>query len=343
MSEPVAGSIAGTLLDAKWEMDVLCTHDQDRKEWEEIRSGFNGMTGSVAPILYGAVGYNDLETEYSYRTGKLEREHPGFMAIRGQVLEPYILAEAEKLPVADRVLRWKRCKDSPLFVRHHSIEWAACSPDFVAYSTDPAICSQYGGRVGKRMRFEPVRVMAEIKSRDGTQAYKYRDGSCQLSERVQVAWNMACTDADVGLLIVSMFGSLHYIVIERDLVFEAEMLSGANKFLEAVKAEDLSALIDLSNFAEEQWAIICSSFDAVDGAEILEPDPKIDQIVAEIAKHRLKKKEAENAVKRNSILIGKAMRTATRLQTENFSVSWPKLKSGKRGGLRIKEKICDKS
>ena len=122
MSEPVAGSIAGTLLDAKWEMDVLCTHDQDRKEWEEIRSGFNGMTGSVAPILYGAVGYNDLETEYSYRMceGSTPQTQPvktdllslaqriPSIPLLGHTQHQYILQEQEtplQVPPLDQLLQ----------------------------------------------------------------------------------------------------------------------------------------------------------------------------------------------------------------------------------------------
>ena len=181
-----------------------------------------------------------------------------------------------------------------------------------------------------------MRIVGEIKSRDGTQLSRYKGDLYQLSERVQLAWNMACTDADAGLLIVMVFADPLFRIQKRDLVFESELMRSADRFLIAVQEQDVSALIDLATNAEERWDLVCATFtDTTEPAE--DPDPAVDHMIDELLKYKAQKKEAEIQIKRRSAMIGQAIKVAKRTLTDRYSISWPVMKTGKRGGLRIKE------
>ena len=328
-----------TTIAARWPMRSLVVAGASREEWLSVRSGFSGMTGSVAPILYGAVRYNTLELEYDKRANGIEQPETGFLATCGIVLEPHILDEVCKQPIEDRPLRFELV-DGPKFIQHPVFEWAACSPDFAAYTEDPEICAQYGTQAGARIVAEPLRITGEIKNRDGSLSWKYKDGECQLSERVQVAWNVACMDADVGLLLVKLFGEVRSFILPRDRAFEDELFSSARRFLDAVEARDVSALIDMTDKAEEKWDLVRAAYDT-DKSRIEVDDPEIDEMISELEGFKAAKKTADSDIKRQSAAIARTMKQAERMRTARYSVSWPTLKTGKRGGLRIKELQTD--
>ena len=158
-----------------------------------------------------------------------------------------------------------------------------------------------------------------------------------MSERCQVAWNTACCDADVGLLLVEIFGTIKPISVERDRQFEIELFESARVFLDAVEARDVGALIDLTDKASERWDLVRATF-AEGNADALEiDDPDVDAMIDELERFKSAKKTAEADIKRKSSEIGQVMKNAERMTTARYRASWSTLKTGKRGGLRIKE------
>ena len=325
-----------TISEGGWTVNELAAATVSREEWLKIRSEFDGLTGSVAPILHSAIAYNSLELEYDRRGRGTVAEPPGFMATRGTVLEPHILLEVTNKPIAERPLCFEIIQ-SPMFIRHPVHEWAACSPDFLAVSTDDATCEAFGTRIGSRIVAEPLRICGEIKSRDGTQGYKYKDGRYQLSERCQVIWNSACCDADVGLLLVEMFGVISPIHVERDRQFEIELFESARVFLDAVEARDVGALIELTDKASERWDLVRATFAEGKGDALEIEDDDVDAMIDDLERFKSAKKTAEADIKTASAEIGRVMKNAEKMTTARYRASWSTLKTGKRGGLRIKE------
>ena len=323
-----------SLKSVHWDPIALCSSGATREEWFKVRSEFNGMTGSVAPIFFSAVSYNSLEKEYDKRVNDSPQSAAGWQALKGTILEPYILEQALKVETAERALKFE-IVETPAFIRHPLYDWAACSPDFLAVSLDPHVCEQFGTRCANRLLCEPLRICGEIKHRDGTQSYKYRDGATQLSERAQTIWNTCCADADVGLLLVDMLGDVKPYIIKRDLDFELKMFKAARDFLTAVKAGDRSKLLELSDKAEERWSIVRSSYKGL-GTEESAEDPELDKAVATLQSQKEARKKAETEIKKQSAIIGNKMRGAEHLITQEYSIKWGTLKNGKRGALRIK-------
>ena len=303
-----------TIDDIGWKMHVALGPRTRQSRWLQYRQP--RVTGSVYGAISGIKGYHTIWDLYQIKRGDKKPSPAGWNAKRGQLLEPGIRDKS----AADVLRPWAfQLIECPKFVLHPDHDLIGCSPDFLAYSADPDLCAQLGAW--------PVKILGEIKSRDGTKARNYvvTDDwpGYTPAEESQVRFNMMCCGADVGLLVVQCIAEeTIYRPIWRDMEIEKQMVDLSLRFLQCVSTGDTDALFEIAEAAESEYHIIAQRFDSlvpatrdVEGKDV---DRHIDRLTQIKAKIKELKAE-EQQVKTN---IGKAFEDYERIETDRHVATW---------------------
>ena len=289
---------------------IICNWSESLESWLSKRVGL--MTGSK---VGGALGYSSymtplqLMTEFQYpeRVEPVEKYSSSWLRMEvGSLAEEPIRRAAEADPA--RPGMYESIENTARLIRHPEYDWAACSPDGLAWS------EEYG------------RVLIEIKNTNVNTLHQYKtdDGSpCVPSNyKAQVLWNMACVRADVGILIANFNGDIKYRVVERNEQDIEMLFSKASMFLRAVETQDASLLLDVIENAEAMHKVVKQLFRKSDGAELSVSDPEMDALVEELVDvKRLFKDAASRKSALEGIIKGRIGR-ASRMVTSRFSVTW---------------------
>lgn len=303
-----------TIDDIGWEMRVLLGTRARQTQW--LKARIPRVTGSVYGAICGVSGYHTIFDLYQIKRGEKKPSPAGWNARRGTVLEPEIRAKA----AADVSRPWAfQLLQTPKFVQHPAHDLIACSPDFLAFSTDPVLCEQ--------LQQWPVKILGEIKSRDGTKASNYRVTDdwpgYTPAEESQVRFNMLCTGADVGLLVVQCLAEeTIYRVIHRDPDVEAKMVDLSLRFLKCCETGDTDDLFEMSETAESQHHIIRDKFDALRPATLDVDNEDIDQAVARLVAVRWAMKDLKAEETSLKAQIGQAFEDFERIETDRYICTW---------------------
>lgn len=303
-----------TIDDIGWQMRVALGPRTRESKWLQFRRP--RVTGSVYGAISGVKGYHTIWELYQIKRGEKKPSPAGWNARRGQLLEPGIKAKA----AADVARPWAfELLECPKFVLHPDHDLIGCSPDFLAYSTDGDLCAQMGSW--------PVKILGEIKSRDGTKARNYvvTDDwpGYTPAEESQVRFNMMCCGADVGLLVVQCIAEdTIYRPIYRDLDIEARIVDLSLRFLQCVKDGDTDALFELSESAEEQYHIAANRFDSLRPATLDVDGPDADLEISELMDTRRQIKELRDHEKEIKTRIAARFEDYERIETDRYVATW---------------------
>jgi predicted phage-related endonuclease len=289
---------------------IICNWSESIESWLTKRVGL--MTGSK---VGGALGYSSYMTplqlmaefQYPERVEPVEKYSSSWLRMEiGSLAEEPIRKVAEADPA--RPGRYESIENTARLIRHPEYEWAACSPDGLAWS------EEYG------------RVLIEIKNTNiGTMhQYKTDDGSpCVPSNyKAQVLWNMACVGADVGILIANFNGDIKYRVVERNEQDIEMLFSKAETFLRAVETQDASMLMDIIEGASAMNKTMNELFRQSSGAEFSVSDPEIDSAIEECIDVKRRIKELDERKDGLEAQIKRALATSRVMETSKYRVSW---------------------
>ena len=289
---------------------IICNWSESLESWLAKRVGL--MTGSK---VGGALGYSSymtplqLMTEFQYpeQVKSVEKYSSSWLRMEiGSLAEEPIRKVAEADPARPGL--YESIENTARLIRHPEYEWAACSPDGLAWS------EEYG------------RVLIEIKNTNiGTMhQYKTDDGSpCVPSNyKAQVLWNMACVRADVGILIANFNGDIKYRVIERNEQDIEMLFSRAEMFLRAVETQDASLLMDVIEGATAMNKTMNELFRKSTGAEFTVCDPELDAAIDECIEVKKQIKELTERKDGLEAQVKRSLATGKVMETGKYRVSW---------------------
>tara|TARA_Y100000593_G_C4301800_1_gene333760 strand:+ start:761 stop:1816 length:1056 start_codon:yes stop_codon:yes gene_type:complete len=300
--------------DIGWDLQALLGPRARESRWLKVRQP--RVTGSVYGVLSGVNTYSTVWDLYKIKRGEQKPQPAGWNARRGQVLEPEILKKAQ----ADPLRPWAfEVIETPRFILHPDHDLIGCSPDFLAYTTNPDLCAQLGAW--------PVKIMGEIKSRDGTKArnYKITDQwpGYTPAEESQVRFNMMCAGADVGLLVVQCIAEeTIYRPIFRDLQIEAEMIKTCQSFLHCVKEADTDALFDLAESAEQQFHVVAERFEKLRSETLDLDNPTVDDLIDHLHQIKAQQKDLKAQEAGIKVLLAQAFEDYERIETPRHVATW---------------------
>lgn len=289
---------------------IICNWSEPIEVWLARRIGM--VTGSKIGVILGYASWQTplqllLEFRHPDETRPVAKHSSGWLRMEiGTRAEEPIRETAEADP--NRPGRYESIANPARLIRHPEYEWAACSPDGLAWSAELGKC------------------LIEIKNTNIGMLHKYTtdDGEpCMPSNyRAQVLWNMACTGADTGILVANFNGDIKYRVIERNEA-DIEMLMGkAERFLEAVKNDDAMLLMDIVEDAASTNKLMNELFRKSTGAEFSIDDPALDDSIAECIDVRAQIKGLTERKSGLEAAIKAQLATGKRMDTARHKVTW---------------------
>ena len=254
---------------------------QGSPEWLEARRSL--VTASDIPVLLGLSPYRceaDLADEKRY--GKFQESNVHMRM--GLAMEPLIAAEYS-------AITGRELSRFAGLLRHPSIEWAACSPDFVG--DDRLVEAKW---TSSRTRF------ADGLPRD---------------VEAQVAWQLGVSGwaiADVAVLTPD--GAMPPFEVRADPELFANLVDIATDFRARLEAG--------GPFARD-LARLKGDYPSDDGSEI-EADGELAEAAHALAAYRAQRKALETAENELEAAIKTRMGPATRLVGDDFTATWKRTK-----------------